>query len=134
MLHAGGHLVVACQVALIAADHCTCDLRTEIGIFAGTFGHTAPAGIAGDVDHGAESPVDAPGSSLSGCNLRRPFDGIHIPRARETEGDGEYGLIAVNHIHAAKQRNAQTGLLHSGLLQGVEFLGTLDVECAADLA
>ena len=61
-----GKDVLVGEVALIAFYHCLCYLRAEVRIFACTFGHTAPTGITGDVDHRAEGPVDTAGRGLVG--------------------------------------------------------------------
>ena len=48
-------------LALESADLCGGHFGAEVGIFAGALHDASPAGVAGDIDHGAECPLDAGG-------------------------------------------------------------------------
>ena len=134
MLHTGHDVVNLGIVALIAAHHGFRNAATQEGILAIALRRTSPTGIHTDVHHGRISPVDAIGTGLLGSNASAPFHGFQIPAARKGQRNGEDGLIAMNHIHAYDEGNAQTTLLHRHILQLTDFVGTFQVEDTTHLS
>ena len=86
-------------------------------IFAGTFGDSAPTGVAGDIDHRRVEPVDAESRSLFGSDPSAFSDQFRIPTARDGQRDRKYGFIAVDHVETDQQRNAEPRLLDGDLLR-----------------
>ncbi len=57
------------RVAVLkAGGHSPRQYRCKIRVFAKALGNTAPAGVAGNVDHRGEGPAHAVGRSLHGCH------------------------------------------------------------------
>ena len=127
--HHGG--LVGQVAALVALNHGAADGRTQEGVLAVALAHSPPSGFAAHVHHGAECPADAIGRSLKCRNACRVADGLHVPAHRQCQRDGEDGLVAVNHIHAENQWDAQPALLDGHFLQLADVLDTLHVEESA---
>ena len=120
--------------ALVALNHRAADGRAQERVFAVTFAHASPAGLAADVHHGAESPADAVGRGLNRGDAGRVANGVHVPAHRHGKWNREHRLIAVDHVHTENQGNAQSALLDSDFLQRADALHALHVEQAAHLA
>src|SRR5436190_20780943 len=80
MLWAGRDAIRGIQArALIAADIRASDRRAEKRIFAGTFGHSSPARISGDIHHWRKRPADAACGSFTSRNAGCLVNMIRIP-------------------------------------------------------
>ena len=135
VLGAGGDGVEGAQVGALEAAHpCFGDSGAEVRILAGPLHDPAPARVARDVDHRREGPVDAGGGGLGGGDPRRALDRLEIPAGGFTQRDREYGLVAVDHVVAEDQRDAETAALDRHRLRRSGRLGTGDVQHRADAA
>ena len=112
MLHAGHHVLWA-VITLIASHQSLGDARTKERIFAVALGDAAPAGIERNIHHRTVGPADTVGGGLLGGYPRCLLNRLHIPAARHAKGDGEDGLVAVNHVHAYEHGDTQTASLRS---------------------
>ena len=63
-----------------------------------------------------------PSALASMAAMRQTARWLPCPRAGEAERDGEDGLIAMYHIHAEQQGDAQAGVLYGQFLY-VAYLG-----------
>ncbi len=134
MLNARHHGGTVGQVGtLISLNHGAADGSTQEGVLAIALAHASPARLAAHVNHGAECPTDAVGCGLDGGDAGRVADGIHVPTHRQSEGNREYCLIAMNHVHTENQGDAQAALFDGHLLQLTDALDTLHVEQSAHL-
>ena len=92
------------------------NLAAQIGIFAAAFRDTAPTGVAADIHHWAENPVDAGSGSFLRCRPGRAFNQVHIPGSGKSERYGKHRLKAVDDVHSHNEWNAGAGrngdLLH----------------------
>ena len=108
VLGAGEHRVARGEVVALEAAHARRgEDRTEIGVLARPLDDAAPAGVAGDVDHRSEGPVDALRGRLRGGDPRAPLGEPRIPAAGFGQRNGEHGSLAVDHIESEEQRNAK---------------------------
>jgi hypothetical protein len=85
---------------------------SEIRVLTGALGDASPAGVARDVDHGREGPIDAVGARFPSRHPGGRLDEPGIERSRLGEGDWEDRAIPVNHVQAEQQRNPQPRLLY----------------------
>src|SRR5690606_28124480 len=98
------------------------------------FRYAPPAGIAGNIYHGRESPAYTIGACFDGGNARAFLNSLHIPGAGQTERYGKSGFISMNYIHTKEQRNFQAALLYGNTLH-VFYLGDrLNIEKSAHLS
>jgi hypothetical protein len=107
-----GGEVVALEAAQLRARH----RGAEIGVFARTFHHAAPAWIAADVDHRAEGPVHAGGGGFNGSGAVHALDQCGIPGCRQRQRYRESRAESMVHIAHEPQRDLQPRL-HRQLLQ-----------------
>ena len=121
-------------VALEAADAGPGHDRSEVGILAGSLRDPPPAGVAGDVDHGGEGPLQPGGGGLGRGDPRRSLDGRRVPATRLAQGDREDRAVAVDHVEAEEQRDLQPRLLDGQVLGLVDVPRPADVEERADQA
>ncbi len=130
---AGGHAGrVADSVALIAPRHGGTHDGRQVGILARTLGDTAPARVAGDVEHRREGPANTGRRSFDGGGAGPLLHELGIECRGLAQRNGEDGLIAVDHVAAYNNRNAQPALLHGVALQLVGDLGREGVQHRAD--
>ena len=138
VLDAGHDLVfgdeLLARAALVAVDHSLGHTRIEVGVFPAAFAHTAPPGVTAKVDHRAEGPRDTVGRSLYCSYMGGLLDCFHIEAGRKAERNREHCLIAMNHVHAENQRDAEPRLLYRDLLVATDLGRALHVEKAADFA
>ena len=125
-----GERRVSC--ALEAVDLGFGHAGAEEGIFAGAFHDAAPAGIAGDVDHGSEGPVDAGGAGFAGGHGLRVLGGRGVPTGGHGDGDGVDGAEAVDDVEAEEERNVEAALLDGDVLEAIDFGGVGEEEEGAD--
>ena len=122
MLGTGHDLAPAGKaLGLKAAHTCTSHRRAKERVFARTFRDASPTGIAADVDHRGKDPVGAAGSSLARSDTRRLLHKVGIPRARLCKGNGKDSPVAVDHVIAHDQWDAQPRLFHGDALQAVDL-------------
>ena len=136
VLHASHYLVIALQLgtlvsSLVATHHGLGNGASQEWVFTVAFAGTSPTRVAANVHHRAEGPANAVGTGLGGRNARRLLHGFHVPAAGQAQGDGEHRLIAVNHIHAEQQGDAQTGIFHGKFLYVADAVHAFQVEQAA---
>ena len=81
--------------------------RTEKRILSGALGNPAPAGIARDVHHGGECPVDTGGGRLGGCHTRVLFHHGRVPAACLGKWYGECRAVAVYDVEPEKEWDLQ---------------------------
>ena len=125
----------AVLAALIARHQRAGDLSVQVRIFTRALGHSAPAGVARDVEHGREGEHHARAGGLLGGDLRRLMDQIGVKRAAPPQRDGEHGLEAVDYVLAEQQRDAQAALFHRELLPFARLRSVIvDINDAADQA
>ena len=96
-------------------------LATEVWILSGSFGNAAPAGIAGDIDHRAEHPVDAGRGGFLRGDAGGSFDQGRIPGCRQGQRNREYGFMAMDDVQTEDQRDAGAGFQGDGLELAVVF-------------
>ena len=106
--------------------------RAEEGVLAGALHHPAPAGVASDIDHRREGPVDAVGRGFDGADPRGRFDGRRVEARRFGQGDREDGAPAVDHVIAEEQRDVQPRLFHGDPLHPAGGRGAPEVEERSD--
>jgi hypothetical protein len=107
---AGGDAVGISGRALKAAHHGHAQRGGEKRIFTEALGYAAPARIARDVDHGREGPVDADFGGFARGGTRGALRERRVEARRQTERDGEDGLVTVNYVAPEDQRHAQPAL------------------------
>ena len=134
MLDAGGHGGGIGRAALITVNHGLGHARVQVGVFTAAFGDTAPAGVAGDVQHGREGPADTLCGGFDGRHAGALFHQGGIKSGRQPQRDGENGMITMDDVAAHQQRDSQTGFLHGDALQLVDLRGIHLVEDGADLS
>ena len=99
MLGTGDHtLGSADPLPLEATDLSSGDSGAEERILPCAFDDAAPAGVAGDVDHGRESPVDAHGSRLTGGDGLTSLNRVGIPGRRHRDRHRENGAEPVDDV------------------------------------
>jgi hypothetical protein len=79
-------------------------------IFAVRLSDAAPAGIATDVDHRRERPVDAGAAGLGGCDAGGALNEFWVPARRLAERNREDCSVTMNDVAADEQRNAEPTL------------------------
>ena len=139
VLDASHDLVVGLELcrtvgALVATHHGPCNGGTQEGVFTAALADASPARVAADVDHRAERPADAVGAGFGGRDAGRLFHGVHVPRARQAQGDGEHRFVAVYDIHAEQQGDAQARVLDRQALHVAYAFDALQIEQAAHQA
>ena len=112
MLYASHDFIVAVQLVLqigtlVSVYHCLCDSSTQKRIFSRALADTSPTWVATDVYHRTECPGNAVGTCFDGCNTGGFLDSRHIPGAGQSQWNGEDGFVAMYHIHAEQQGNAE---------------------------
>ena len=121
-------------IALEAFDHGDRQPAGEIRILAETLGNPTPAGIARDIDHRREGPVDAHGGGFERGDSRTALDEFRVPGGGLAKRYGQYGSEPMDDIAGQQQWNAQAALLGGDSLQ---FVGRIDIdhiEYGADFA
>ena len=121
-------------IALKSPDTGPGDVRPEVGVLPRSLHDAAPAGIACDVDHRGESPLQTRCRGFDGGHPGRGFDGRHVPRTALGQRHGRNGLVAVDHVQREDQGNAQPGLLDGDPLEFPRRGGSRDVEHGSDLS
>ena len=106
----------------------------QVRILARPLHDPPPAGIAGDVDHGGEGPLQSGGGGLGRGDPRRSLDGRRVPATGLPQGDREDRAVAVDHVEAEEQRDLQPRLLDGQPLGVVDVSRPADVEERADQA
>ena len=106
----------------------------EEGIFAGAFHDAAPAGIARDVDHGSEGPLDAGGAGFASGHGLSFFGNSGVPTGGEREGNGVDGAEAVDDVEAEEEGDVQAALLDGDVLEAIDLGCVGDEEEGADFA
>ena len=121
-------------ISLKALRHSRRHCGSQERIFPRRFGNPAPAGIAGDVEHRGEGPVNAHLGSL----LRRDGSGflhqVGIPTGGLAQGNREHRAVAVDHIAAEDQRDPQAAFLHRHPLQFFLVRAVAGIQEGADPA
>ena len=117
--------------ALERADHYLADLRGQVGIFAEAFTGTAPARVAGDVDHWREGHVQGVGRRFDGRGAADLGDGIHVPAGGQAQADRKDGALAMDGVVGEEHRDLQAAA-HGGVLHRPVLGGGTRVEGTAD--
>ena len=125
-----GAKLVALESANLRARHG----RAEVGVFAGAFNDASPAGVAGDVDHGRESPADAGSAGVLRGEVLGLFFDARVPGRRHGERHGKHGAVAVDDVERKQDRDVQAGLLDCDVLEAVDLLHIGQPEDRADAA
>ena len=118
VLGAGQHALGA-EVALEAAHLGGAHGSAQEGVLARALDDPAPPGIAGDVDHGGEGPVDAHGPRLPRGDGLALLDHLRVPRGRERDRGGQDRAQPVDHVEPEDQRDPQPAALDRELLEAV---------------
>src|SRR5579871_2192180 len=121
------------MAALIATDVGSGERRAEERIFAISFGGAAPAGFAGNVDHGRKSPADTGGGGFASRDAGGTFRKLRIPRGRNAERNRKLGAESVNDIKTKNDGNMEARFFNGDVLKRVRFPGGDDIEERADL-
>ena len=112
MFQTGGDRTVRRQVvALIALHRGDAHHSVQIGVFAVTFGHAAPAGVARHIDHRREGPMHARKPRLARRDAARLPDQRLVPRTSLSQRNRENRAVAVDHVETAQDRNPEPRLL-----------------------
>jgi hypothetical protein len=106
--------------ALETLDHRRTETRTEVGVFTQRLRDPTPARVPGDIDHRSKGPVDTVGGSFGRTNRSAAAYELRIPARGLPEGNGEYGLEAVDDVPSDKQRDAKATFLDGKALQFVD--------------
>ena len=106
----------------------------QVRVFTAALGNTAPAGVAGNVQHGRKRPAHALRGGLNGSHAGAFFHQGGVKGGRQAQRNGENGVETVNHVTAHQERNAQPGFLHGNALELVDLRGVHFVEDGADLS
>ena len=104
----------------------------EIGILARALDDAAPARIAGNVDHRREGPVEPGSACLDGGNAGGACFDRWIPARRHRQRHREDGAIAVDHVSAEQERDAEPRFFHRDPLHLARFGGAGDIEIGTD--
>ena len=120
-------------VLLVAVDPGTGDGGAEPGVFAGGLDDASPAGVAGDIDHGREDPLEAVGAGLDGGGAGDGLDEGGIPTGGESDGDGEGGVLAVDDVLTEDEGDVEAALFDGDLLVVVGLFRVGEIEEGADL-
>ena len=105
---------------------------TQPRILAAAFHDPAPAGVAGNVDHGGKGPVEAVGGGFySGVACGSAHE-VQIPGGGFAEGNGELRAVTVDDVGSKQEGDAQAGLGDGDGLEGAYAFGALDVEDGAE--
>ena len=119
-------------VALKAAHFGAGNLHREPWVFARAFDCSAPARVAGDVEHRRKGHREAVGRHLARGLARRALPGLAVERRGLCERHGEHGAVAVDHVEADQERNAEPRLLDGDSLHVVNWARADEVEQVAD--
>ncbi len=128
VLHTRHDIIWFGKISLVSAHHSFSYSATEVRIFTPTLCYTSPACIQCDVHHRRIHPVDACRRTFECSHTGATLNGIHIPRATQSQRDREHRLVSVDDIHAHDKRYSQATLLHSYLLQFLYLLCALDIK------
>ncbi len=117
------------------AHHHLADFRGQVGVLAEAFAGTAPARVAGDIDHGGEGHVQGVGRGFDGCSAADLGDGVHVPGGGHAQADREDGAFAVNGVVSEEHRDLQAAahgrVLHRAIFgRGARVEGTTDAACS----
>ncbi len=115
-------------------DRRRCEHAGQVRVFAEALGDAPPAGIARDVDHRREGPVDPGGG---GFQRRHPGAAPHqigVEGRRQSQRNGQHRLEAVDDVAADQQRDAEPALLHRDALHLVDDVDVDLVEDRSDPA
>ena len=126
----GAPIVVSLEALHARSGH----LAAEEWIFAGALDHASPAGVAGDVHHRREGPVDADSRCFiggSGLNLAIQ---VKIPGCGLRDRHRKDGAEAVDHVEADEQRNVQSRLVDGYVLHAVDLMRVGEEEVGTKLA
>ena len=139
VFHAGEHAPRFGKVpALIAPDRCCAHYGYQIGVFAESFAHAAPARVSGDLYVGVEGPLRPGGAHLGGRLLANPLYEFGVERRCLSDTgrvDGASGdlRVAVNGVDSDEQRDLQRALACESL-EIIGLLGRQHMQEGADLA
>ncbi len=103
-------------------------LAGDPGILARAFDDASPAWIARHVEHRRKSKRHAVLRRLLGGDARRLLPEIRRELARFRQGDGKDRVVAMDHIEAHEQGNAEAGFLHREPLDGARLVHPPEVE------
>ena len=107
VLRAGGNGIGRVQPRAFVSAHVGAGNRgAKVGVFARAFHNAAPAGIAGDIDHGGEGPPDAGRRGFASGHARRALDQIRVPSGSHSERYRERGSVTVDHVESEEHGNA----------------------------
>ena len=139
VFHAGEHAPRFGKVpALIAPDRCRAHYGYQIGVFAESFAHAAPARVSGNLYVRVEGPLRPGGAHLGGRLLANPLYEFGIERRCLSDTgrvDGASGdlRVAVNGVDSDEQRDLQRALACESL-EIIGLLGRQHMQEGADLA
>ena len=95
---------------------------TQIRVFARAFDHAAPARVTCNINHRSKCPMQTNRPCLICRNRLALFGQIRVPAGRNRQRHGHRRLEPVDDIVAKQDRNPQTGLFHSDVLEAVDIL------------
>jgi len=106
VLHRRGNRVRLREIALlVSADVRAGDGAAQVWILPRALNNATPACITSNVDHGREDPVDAVLSRLHCSKVRGLLHDRRIEAGSHREGNGEGGVLPVDHIQPEEQWN-----------------------------
>ena len=134
VLGAGEQRVGRVQVlALEPADPRRRHHHPEVGILAGALDDATPPGVARDVHHGGEGPVDAGRGRLDRRHPGSPLDRAGIPARGLGQRDRERRPEPVDDVEGEQERDAEARPLHRDGLQLACEVGAEHAQEGADL-
>ena len=107
-------------------------LGGDPGILARALDDASPARIARHVEHRRKGERDAILRRLFGGDARRLLPKIRRELARFRQGDGKDRVVAMDHVEAHEQGNAEAGFLHRETLDGARLVRPPEVEQVSD--
>ena len=121
-------------VALEPADLRRGDDAAEERVLPRSLDDPAPAGVAGDVDHRRERPVDADGPCLAGGDRLTPLDRRRVPGRRHRDRHRQDGAQPVDDVEPEQRGQPVPVALDGQPLQPVGLRGVGHEQQRADLA
>ena len=135
MLHACKDSGAVGQIlSLIALDHGSRHLCSQIRVLSRSFRHTSPARIRRDIAHRRECPCNTHCSSFGSRYTCRFPDSIRIPCTCTGKIDREKYLAAMNDVMSEKNWNAKSRTVNSHTLHPFNLFRSLNIEYRAHLA
>ena len=134
MLYAGGHGGAVQAGTLVTAHHGFTHPGVQVSVLTAALGNAAPAGIAGNVQHGRERPANTLCRGFQGCHTGALFHQGGVKGGRQSQRNGIDGVETVNDVAAHQQRNVQAGFLYRQTLEFIQLHRVHLVQDGADLA